>query len=101
METMPAMNVAEHVISICGGAAIVASWLGLEPPAVYRWTYPRGRGGTGGLIPSVHQSPLLRAAKLAGKPLQPSDFFDPDVVSLAINDNESVGECAAATGGRL
>jgi hypothetical protein len=69
------MNIAKHVISKCGGAAVVATWLGRRAARVYHWTYDRARGGTGGLIPAGEQLPLLLAARKAGVDLRPDDFF--------------------------
>ena len=69
------MNIAKHVISKCGGAAVVAGWLGRRAARVYHWTYDRARGGTGGLIPAGEQVPLLLEARKNGVDLQPIDFF--------------------------
>ena len=44
--------------------------------AVYKWTYPKERGGCDGLIPSRYHSLLLRAAKERGVELSPNDFFE-------------------------
>lgn len=66
---------AENVIAKCGGHQTVAEWLDVDLSRVYRWTYPRERGGTGGLIPSKHQLPLLERARLEGVPLEPADFL--------------------------
>ena len=66
---------AENVIAKCGGHQTVAEWLDVDLSRVYRWTYPRERGGTGGLIPSKHQRPLLERARLEGVQLEPADFL--------------------------
>jgi len=87
------MNIAEHIISKCSpdgtfraGVMAICGWCDLEPPSVYRWTYPVERGGTGGYIPFLKARLVLRMARSMGIPLQPSDFFDPaDLV--AVNDN--------------
>lgn len=68
-------NPAENVISKCGGHEVVADWLSIHVTNVYRWTYPKEKGGTGGLVPTRHQSVLLEKARAENKPLQPSDFF--------------------------
>jgi hypothetical protein len=68
-------NAAVNVIEKCGGAETVANWLGVDLSRVYRWTYPRERGGTGGIIPAKHQLPLLTKARASGVDLQPADFF--------------------------
>lgn len=67
-------NSAAHVISKCGGARIIAGWLGCSVNAVYRWTYPAPQG-TGGRIPAGRQELLLAAARANGVDLTPADFF--------------------------
>lgn len=69
-------NVAQIIIQKCGGPRAVADWLGVRLPTVYRWTYPKVRGGTGGVIPVEHQAPLIVAARVRGINLNPDDFFD-------------------------
>jgi hypothetical protein len=71
------MTIAENIIRKCGGHARVAAWLGLSLTQVYRWTYPREKGGTGGLVPAQRQAPLLAKAREAGIDLRPADFFGP------------------------
>ena len=70
-------NPAEKVIAKCGGAKTVAAWLNVDVSRVHRWTYPKSRGGTGGVIPSRHQMKLLQLARDKGVKLRPSDFFSP------------------------
>lgn len=70
------MNIAQNIISKCGGPTIVAKMVGIDLSQVYRWTYPRNRGGTNGLIPAQHQQTLLREAHRHGIDLSPDDFFD-------------------------
>lgn len=67
--------VAQAVIEKCGGFEAVAGWLRLHLSNVYRFTYPRSRGGTGGLIPAKYQATLLAKAREANIDLQPLDFF--------------------------
>jgi aspartate carbamoyltransferase catalytic subunit len=69
------LNPAAHVIARCGGAAAVAQMLGLHVSNVHRWTYEKGRGGTGGRIPTRHQQALIERAAERGIPLGPDDFF--------------------------
>lgn len=54
---------------------MVAEILGLDVSRIYRWTYSKERGGTGGLVPQPHQLRLLEAARVRGIALEPSDFF--------------------------
>ena len=69
------MEPALSIITKCGGAPIVAKWTGADVTRVRRWTYPKSRGGTGGLIPAKWQADLLAKARAAGVKLTPADFF--------------------------
>ena len=69
-------NPAKHVIDKCGGHKAVAEMTGTSLTNVYRWTYPKESGGTGGLIPAKYQAPLLTAAKKSGINLLASDFIN-------------------------
>lgn len=71
------MTPAERVINILGGADAVADICGVHRTRVFRWTYDRARGGTGGLIPAQHQQTLLDFARANGLDLKPDDFFEP------------------------
>lgn len=66
---------ASSIINRCGGVPTVARWLGLNRTSVLRWTHPRERGGTGGLVPSKHQTDLMEKAREAGVSISPADFF--------------------------
>lgn len=77
------MNPAQTVITICGGFRAVAEMVGRDETRVYRWTYPKERGGTGGLIPADCQQVLLNAAKKRGIPLRPEHFFAPSVAAVS------------------
>jgi hypothetical protein len=83
------MSIAQHVIEKCGGPAAVAAMTGVHVSRVHRWTYPKARGGTGGLIPAQHQQVILAEAKRLGIALQPSDFFEPVGVPAMSNHAEA------------
>lgn len=68
-------NIAKRVIDRLGGAPVVARIIELDVSQVYRWTYPKKRGGTGGLVPAQYQQPLLDWAKENNKDLSPEYFF--------------------------
>ena len=68
-------NPAENVIRKSGGAQVVADWCEVDVSNVHRWTYPKDRGGSEGLIPARHQQIILERARKAGVDVQPSDFF--------------------------
>lgn len=74
-------NVASRIIAKCGGHQAVAEMVGVDIANVYRWTYPRARGGTDGIIPSRHQAKLLQGARARGLPLEPADFFPSEVAA--------------------
>lgn len=67
---------ASSIIKRCGGVPTVARWLDLNRTSVLRWTHPRDKGGTGGLVPSKHQADLMAKAQESGVAIEPADFFD-------------------------
>lgn len=71
------LNPAHHIIEKCGGLDRVAEMTGRHKSRVLRWTWPKERGGTDGLIPSQVQIALLDAARHRGIDLSPEDFFIP------------------------
>ena len=68
-------TIAERVIKKCGGHKVVAEWLGISVTSVYRFTYPKERGGGGGIIPAERQQVLLEKAREHEIDLSPADFF--------------------------
>lgn len=68
--------VADRVIKKCGGHRAVADHLGVALSVVYRWTYPRARGGTGGSIPTRPREALIRAAQAGIFDLRADDLVD-------------------------
>lgn len=66
---------ARSVILKFGGAEAGAEVTGKHLSRVYRWMYPRDRGGTGGLIPLQDAQKLLAVAATRGVALRPDDFF--------------------------
>ena len=67
---------AASVIKKCGGFSFVAKLLGVDRSRVYRWTYPKDIGGSGGIIPAKYHNELLRKARESGIDLTPEDFFE-------------------------
>ena len=53
----------------------VSEITGKHVSRVYRWMYPKDRGGTGGLIPQGDAPALLAYAKANEIDLSPADFF--------------------------
>ena len=68
-------NIATRIISKFGGVTKVAKLVKINASSVHRWTYPKKRGGTGGIIPTRHQDKLLAKARENGVELSPADFF--------------------------
>ena len=69
------MEPATTIISICGGFQAVADMTGRTLTRVHRWTYPKEKGGTDGLIPSDAAQKLMASARERGLPLEPEHFF--------------------------
>jgi len=65
---------AERVIAKFGGpyklskavAALGDPSKTLNPASIYRWCYPRNKGGTGGLVPTGSLPIVLEAARFDG-----------------------------------
>jgi len=71
-------QIAMRVIRKLGGPRNVANMLGMSTQAIYKWTWPSERGGTGGFIPAKRQIELMIAAKQRGIILTKDDFFPKD-----------------------
>lgn len=57
------------------GVDTVAAVTGKHISRVYRWMYPKERGGTGGFIPSTDAMALLEYARSNDLDLKPDEFF--------------------------
>jgi hypothetical protein len=83
------MTQACRIIKKFGGAEALAEALsnvGLERSKhnVYRWTYPREKGGTGGVIPTPSLPHVLLAARNEGILITREDL-DPRPQSEGVN----------------
>ena len=65
---------AQRIVDKFGGPRRLAYAAGLEPSRVYRWLYPKDRGGTGGIIPSSAVSLVQVAALMANVELTAEDW---------------------------
>lgn len=65
---------AEKIIAKFGGPAKIAAALECDVSAVYKWTYPKDKGGTDGLIPSSSMPIVLHAADVMGIDITPQDL---------------------------
>lgn len=75
------MEPAASIITKCGGPKAVAEMLKVDVSRVWRWTYPKDRGGSDGRIPGKHHANLLALAQERGIDLQPKDFFASSLAS--------------------
>lgn len=89
---------AERIIRKFGGPRRLARVLSAagrhrDPATVYRWTYPKDRGGTGGVIPARSLKEIIHAARVEGVFLTPEDL-DPrgGVLSKTDKLGEPMGE---------
>ena len=69
------MEPARTIIDICGGFRAVAEMTGRNETRVRRWTYPKDRRGSGGLIPAECQQVIMAEARRRNIPLLPEHFF--------------------------
>lgn len=65
---------AEKIIEKFGGPAKAAAAMECDVSSVYKWTYPKEKGGTDGLIPSSSMAAVLKAAEVLGIELSPQDL---------------------------
>lgn len=70
-----ANNPALAIIEKFGGIPAVAKICGVDVSRVHRWTYPKEKGGSDGIIPPKRQNQLLAAAVSKGVELKRDDFF--------------------------
>jgi hypothetical protein len=68
------LNPAKSVIAKIGIDKVCAI-TGKHVSRVYRWMYPKERGGTGGRVPQEDAEKLLAYAKDKSIDLSPADFF--------------------------
>lgn len=66
---------AKGIIEKLGGPERVAAVTGKHVSRVYRWMYPKAKGGSDGLIPQSVAAKLLAHADAEGIDLAPADFF--------------------------
>jgi hypothetical protein len=63
IHTRAGMSPAQCVIDTFGGVRAAARAADVNASTVCRWLQPRKRGGTGGLVPTVHHATLLEKAR--------------------------------------
>jgi len=77
MSEIKHLEPAKSVIAKLGGVEVVSTVTGKHVSRVYRWMYPRERGGTGGTIPHAVARKLLDHAAKTDIPLSAAEFFQP------------------------
>lgn len=66
---------AQSIYKKFGGARNLARLLGKNPSTVYRWDYPKTKGGTDGLIPSSALREVIKLAFLHGILITAEDLY--------------------------
>lgn len=66
----PAKSILAHI-----GVEKAAEITGKHISRIYRWTHPKERGGTGGVIPHDDALKLLEYARGADIPITEADFL--------------------------
>lgn len=69
-------QIASRIIKKCGSVSKTAELANTSENWVYRWTYAKEKGGTGGEVPRAAQQALLDAAAAGKVAITPSDFFE-------------------------
>ncbi len=68
---------AKSIIKAFGGVDIVAEIVKRDRTSVFRWTYPKSKGGTDGLIPSNMHGLLYAAALERDISISAEQFMPP------------------------
>ncbi len=68
-------EIAKNIIERLEGHKRVADLLKLSTTQVYRFTYAKEKGGTGGIIPAKHIPMLVGVQDKNGNGIELSDFF--------------------------
>ncbi|MEW5008316.1 MAG: amino-acid N-acetyltransferase [Cycloclasticus sp.] len=64
-------NNAKFIIEQFGGIKALAKAINKDPATIYRWTYAKHKGGTGGLIPTSANNRICEAARRLNIDIQP------------------------------
>lgn len=76
------MTPAKQIIDKCGGVAATAQLTGRTLASVYKWDYPKERGGTGGVVPRSAQDIILAASKRGEVDVSLRDFYVVDDITV-------------------
>lgn len=84
---------ARSILAKIGGVEVASKVTGKHVSRIYRWTYSRAKGGTGGVIPHDDATKLLEYARQNGIELTADDFFA-SADTAARDAVEQTGEAA-------
>lgn len=57
---------AQRIMDRFGGAAALATAIGRDKSAIYKWNYEIEKGGSNGLVPSSAVPDVMKAADILG-----------------------------------
>lgn len=74
------MSQASQIIEKFGSVpalsrALAAAGVGRDLTTIYKWTYPKDKGGTGGYIPTSAHADIKKAARREGILLTAQDWY--------------------------
>lgn len=69
------MKPASSIIELMGGTRAVAEITGVHISQVNKWTWPKDRGGSDGVIPMKHAMTLVSHSRVEKLGLTPDHFF--------------------------
>jgi hypothetical protein len=75
---------ARTVLAKIGGVEVASKVTGKHVSRIYRWTYPREKGGTGGVVPHDDATKLLAHARAKEIDLTADDFFQAETLQEAL-----------------
>jgi hypothetical protein len=90
------MEPASTIIKAFGGPGAVSAAAGVHRTRVWKWTQPREKGGTGGVIPHWHVRKLLEHASAKGIAITPADFAPTINLSVPSSDFTDFGTLSGA-----
>ena len=77
------MKPAHDIVTALGGNTAVADICGVSRATVWKWSQPRKKGGTGGVIPVEHAPKIVDAGKKIGLDVPLSTFVPGATEALA------------------
>lgn len=70
----PTYGQAQRFIKKAGGVSALARMMNCDRTTIYKWLYPKNKGGTDGLIPSSRIADIEFAFSVAGIEIKPGDW---------------------------